>query len=289
MTVILTDPGSDIWPELANEYGIEYIDMPYFIENDEYMAGKNFDSKAFYSAMREGKNVTTSSLNPQLYENVLTPYLEKGQDVLYLHFSGQLSGTFNHLKTAVDILKEKFPERKIAFVDTKNISMGAGLLILDVAKLNQNGMPFDELVTFAEQNKGNYSTYFYVDNLKYLVRGGRISKVTGFVGSLLNIKPLLHSSADGKIESIGKVKGKKAAMQELVNYMKKFGNNEAKHKMVVLHADAEEDGKALYELVRKEYGDDAEILFGSVGPIVGTHCGPGTCAVFFYGKPQVIN
>lgn len=289
MSVIFSDTGCDVPSEIIKKYDMKIIHIPFTLGEKEYVDSSDISLKDFYNQLRTGTPIKTSSLNPSLYCEIFEPYLEKGQDIIYVHFSGQMSGTFNQLARAVEELREKYPERLIDAIDSLNISAGGGLLAWEVAKRNLDGMPHKELVQWANQNKSNYSCYFYVDDLKHLKSGGRISATTAFVGAVLNIKPLLHCAKCGQLRIIGKAMGKKKALSELLEYIKDNGKNIKEHPIVILHSDSEEQAEELKNMISQELGADTKIYIDWVGTTVGTHCGPGTIGLFFYGPQRVID
>ncbi len=287
MSVIFTDSGCDVLPEYLEKYSIKEIYMPFCLGDREYTKRGEISLNEFYQKLRNGVQVKTSSLNPQLYKEIFTPILEEGKDIIYIHFSGQMSGTWNQLAVATSELKQEFPERQIDVIDSQNISAGAGLLVVEVAKRNSDGMPHKELVNWAKQNRNQFSTYFFVDDLKHLKKGGRISAATAFVGMVLNIKPLLHCADNGKLKIIGKAIGKKKSLLELVSYAKKYGKELTNYPFIILHSDAPDDAEELKNLVLQNLGSNLKISIGEVETTVGTHCGPGTVALFFHA-PQLI-
>lgn len=288
MSVVFTDTGCDVLDEFLQEYDIKEIFMPFCLADKEYTSKEQIGLKNFYEQLRKGASVSTSSLNPHLYTEIFEPYLQKGLDIIYIHFSSQMSGTWNQLDIALKELRKKYPNRQIDAVDSLNISAGAGLLAIEVAKRNRDGMPHKELVNWAKQNRNQFSTYFYVDSLKHLRKGGRISAATAFVGSVLNIKPVLHCTSSGKLKILDKAIGKKKAMLELVNYAKKYGKNLEKYPFIILHSDAEEQAEELKIIIRETLGANFKIYMGVVGTTVGTHCGPGTIALFFHGTQLIL-
>jgi len=289
MSIIFSDTGCDIPSEIIEKYGINIIHMPFTLGDTEYTDSNSLTLQEFYKQLREGKPVKTSSLNPSLYCEIFEPYLKEGQDIIYVHFSGQMSGTFNQLTKAIEELREKYPERLIDAIDSLNISAGGGLLAWEVAQRNHNGTPHKELVQWANQNKSNYSCYFYVDDLKHLKRGGRISATTAFVGAVLNIKPILHCAKCGQLRIIGKAMGRKKALSELLDCAKDNSKNIKDHPIVILHSDSAEQAEELKNMFLEEFGADTKIYLGWVGTTVGTHCGPGTIGLFFYGPQKIID
>ncbi len=282
MSVFFTDTDCEMDYTDAEKLGMKVIGMPYTIKGQEYVYdyGKNTDIKAFYSQMRAGEIVTTSALNSNDYLEYFEPVLSKGEDVLYVHFSSELSGTFNNMQIAINILKEKYPKRKITVFDTKNISLGGGLIAIEACKLHNSGASDAEVVKFLENFIDKVAVYFYVDSLTYLKRGGRISAMSAVMGSMLNIKPILTVSGEGKLEKLTTVKGTKKALDFLYNKFESEYCNNDKYELFIIDADNKEVGDELAERVRNS-GKKVKIRRIDVGPVIGAHAGPGTIGIIF--------
>ena len=281
MSVLFTDSDCEMGAKEAEELGIHVIGMPYTVKGKEeiFDYGK-FNSKKFFNDMRNGEIVTTSALNSQDYLNYFEPIFASGQDILYVHFSSQLSATFNYMNTAIDILKEKYPERKFTEFDTLNISLGGGIQAIEAAKLHNSGASDEEVVEFLKTFSTKVGIYFYVDSLKYLKRGGRISAASAVMGSMLNIKPILNVSSEGKIEKLCTVMGTKKALDFLYNKFITEYNNDDKYDVYVIDADNEEGAKQLCDRLNKS-GKKFNLKRLSVGPVIGAHAGPGTIGLIF--------
>ena len=280
-SVFFTDTDCEMLYTDAESLGMHVIGMPYTINNQEYVYdfGKNTDIDKFYADMRAGAIATTAALNTQDYLNYFEPVLAEGNDILYVHFSSELSGTFDYMNTAINILKEKYPERKITCFDTKNICLGAGIQAIEACKLHNSGASDEEVVQFLTEFKDKVSVYFYVESLQYLKRGGRISSVSAVVGTMLNIKPIL-TVKEGKIEKLTTVKGTKKALEFIVDKFEKEYNNDDKYEVFILDADNKNTGDELAEKIRQT-GKNVSIRRLFVGPVIGAHAGPGTCGVIF--------
>ncbi len=286
MSVFFTDSNCELWHDIVDKLKIEYISMPFTITGKEqfYDLGKTFDFDNFYKLIRSGEMPITSALSPQNYVDIFEPVLKNGEDILYVHFSSALSGTFEFMKQAINELKEKYPERTIKTVDTSNISLGGGLIAYEAALLHRKGTPDDEIIDFVNNFKKEVAVYFTVDDLNHLKRGGRISAATAFFGSVLGIKPILSVNEDGKLVSIAKEKGRKRAIQYLFNKLVQEGKNVADYPISIIHADCEKDALELKNKILEVVGPDATIWFQPIGPTVGTHCGPGTLGLVFHKK-----
>ena len=258
--------------------------MPYTINNQEYVYdyGRETDIDKFYAEMRAGKIATTSALNSQDYINYFEPVLAEGKDILYVHFSAKLSGTFEHMNKAIDILKEKYPERKITCFDSGNICGGAGVVAIEACKLHNKGVSDEEVIQFLTEFKNKVKVYFYVDSLQYLKRGGRISAVSAVFGTMLNIKPIL-SINDGKLDKLTTVKGTKRALEFIVNkFVEEYGEDE-NYEVWVMDANNKQVGDDLAEMIAKT-GKKLNLRRYFVGPVIGAHAGPGTSGVIFISK-----
>lgn len=282
MSVFFTDTDCEMMYTDAEDLGMQIIKMPYTLKNEEcyYDMGKTFDPKQFFDEMRNGEIVITSALNSNDYINYFEPVLASGEDILYVHFSAQLSGTFNHMQKAIDELKEKYPNRKITCFDTGNISLGAGVQVIEACKLHNAGASDEEVVEFLKVFKEKVAIYFYVDSLQYLKRGGRISATSAVIGSLLNIKPILTVTKEGKLEKLTTVKGTKKALEFMINKFNEEYGNDDKYEMYVIDADNKQVGDDLAERIRSS-GKNVSIRRMSIGPVIGAHAGPGTIGIIF--------
>lgn len=283
-SVFFTDTDCEMLYEDSEKLGLNVIGMPYTINNQEYVYdyGKNTDINKFYSDMRSGLVATTSALNSQDYLNYFEPVLASGKDILYVHFSSKLSGTFEHMKKAIEVLNEKYPKCKITCFDTENICGGAGMIAIEACKLHNAGATDEEVVEFLTNFKDKVKVYFYVDSLKYLKRGGRISAASAVFGTMLNIKPIL-SINDGKLDKLTTVKGTKRALEYLTSkFIEEYGEDD-KYEVWVLDADNKQVGDDLAEMI-KMTGKKINLRRFFVGPVIGAHAGPGTAGVIFIKK-----
>jgi DegV family protein with EDD domain len=271
-----------MWFTDAEELGMNVIGMPYTINGQEavYDFGKNTDIQAFYNDMSAGKVATTAALNIQNYIDYFEPVFAAGEDILYVHFSSQLSCTFDSMKKAVDMLLEKYPGRKFTSFDTLNISVGAGIQAIEACKLHNAGASDEEVIEFLQNFRDKVAIYFYVDSLQYLRRGGRVSAVSNFMGTLLNLKPILTVTKEGKLEKMTVVKGKKKATEFLFDKFKNEYFNDDRYEVYVLDADNKDVADELAEKIRTS-GMNVNIRRLPVGPVIGAHSGPGTVGCIF--------
>ena len=285
--VFMTDSDSDLPYELKVRYDIPVVSMPYTLEGKEYFddLGQTLDSKSFFDKMRAGAQPSTSALNETIYLEYFEPVLAGGKDLLFVAFSSQLSATINAVYAARETLLAKYPERKFTVVDTLSISGPMTILILKAHELYRAGKPMEEVAAWLEENKLRAQAWFTVDDLKYLKRGGRISPAVAAIGTMLDLKPILTETCEGKLASADKVRGRRKALNYIVG---KAVDNVADQKEavgIILHADALADAQKLRDMLAAKL-PDMELRIDNVGPVIGTHAGPGTLAFCFLGKKR---
>ena len=287
MYQLFCDSNCELWHTTVKELGLNLIRMPYVMGDEEifYDMGEAHDFKGFFDKMRAGATPKTSALNEYAYMEYFEPVLARGEDIYYITFSHQMSGTFNAMKNVIAQLKEKYPEREIRYKDSKMISLGSGFVTYYGALKYKEGATMDELDAYLDELIPHTSIYFVVDDLTYLHRGGRISGASKVFGNLLGIKPILYINDEGKIINIDKKKGIKMALSALLGYMREKGTELDKYKVFVLQADCEELADKFVENMKAEFGNlDVNVL--PVGPVIGSHCGPGTVGVIFHSKEK---
>ena len=287
MYQLFCDSNCELWHTTVKELGLNLIRMPYIVDDEEYFydMGENTNFKAFFDKMRNGATPKTAALNEYAYTEYFEPILARGEDIYYITFSHQMSGTFNAMKNVIAQLKEKYPEREIRFKDSKLISLGSGFVTYYGALKYKEGATMDELDAYLDDLIAHTAIYFVVDDLTYLYRGGRVSGVSKVVGNLLGIKPILYFNEEGKILNINKVKGFKKALATLLDYMKNKGSELDKYKVYILQADCEQEANAFAESIKAKFGVlDVEVQ--PVGPVIGAHCGPGTIGLVFHAKEK---
>ena len=285
---IITDSCCDLSQEMADD--LELLVAPLTVNykgNDvrNFLDGRELDSKEFYQALRDGELTTTAAANPTLWQSYMEPVLKEGQDILVLAFSSGLSTTYNAACIAAEELKETYPDRKIYVVDTLCASVGQGLFCWYVANLKKNGATLEEARDYAEANKLKLAHWFTVEDLHFLKRGGRVSAATAVVGSLLQIKPVLHVDNDGHLIAKAKVRGRKASIQALANKVGELCENPSEQTMGICHGDCLEEAEYLAKLLKETY-NVPEVIINTIGPVIASHSGPGTLAVFFMGKER---
>lgn len=288
--VIITDSTCDLTDELAKSLDINVQPMTFIIDNKEY---KNyFDEREmplseFYSEMRKAKIAKTAQLNIVDVENYFRPFLEKGLDILNICFSSALSGTYNAMNLAKEELLEEFPDRKIFIVDSLNASTGEGILAYSAALNKKNNMSLEDNVNYCEELKKRIRSWFIVDDLDTLKRGGRLSGATAFAAKLLNIKPVLRVNETGHLENVYKKRGRKASINQLIE--SSIDNIDANYNgyTFVSHADSYDDALIVKNKLQEKYDElniKSEIIIAKIGPVIGAHSGPGTIAIFTVGK-----
>ena len=285
MYKLFCDSNCELWHTEAEALGLEVIRMPYVLDGKEYYydLGKETDFAHFYQRMREGAVPTTSAINAQNYIDYFEPFLAQGQDIYYVTFSHKLSNTFAEMDRAIARLKEKYPAREIRTFDTRSISLGAGYQVRYAAEKYREGATMDELDSLLKEFSAHTVVYFVVDDLVYLKRGGRISALTAAFGSLLGIKPMISIMPDGSLQSVGKVRGSKKVFGEFIRLMKEHNCEVKEHRIEVLQADCPDVGDAFIQELKNTFGDDIKTDYQVVGPVIASHCGPGTLGLIFYG------
>lgn len=288
MSVLLIDADGELWYTRQEELGVRCIQMPYSYCGKEYYydLGKNTDFDAFYKAVRGGEVPKTMALNPQEYVDIIEPIFAEGEDVLYVSFSHMMSGTFDHLHTALEQLKEKYPDRKCTVFDTKSISLGAGIQMEYAAELKNNGASDEEIIAALTEFTDRVAVYFVVDDLMHLKRGGRLSGIAAFAGTLLGLKPILTLDENGSLGVLTKKAGKRTALKLIAdNVVKQLTGTD--YSVYVVDADSKDDGDWLADQIRAKR-PEAKIVRQVVGPVIGAHCGPGTIGVIFIADKRPI-
>ena len=282
--VITTDNNSDLPDEYLTEKGIGCTYLSYEMDGKTYTHENFLPLHEFYEAMRSGSMPTTAQVNPTDAKLLLEPYLAEGKDVLHIAFSSGLSGTYNSTVVAAEDLREKYPDRKIIVVDSLAASLGQGLLVHYAWLRKQSGAAIEEVADWLIRHRLNLVHLFTVDDLFHLHRGGRVSKTTAVVGTMLNIKPVLHVDDEGHLINIGKTRGRKKALLDLVNRMdEQIGSyRDSCDTIFISHGDCLEDAEFVRDQVAKKFNLKT-VVINYVNATIGAHSGPGTLALFFLG------
>lgn len=284
MSILFCDSNCELWYDKAEELGLQVIKMPYTLDGKEYYydLGKNTDFRHFYDRMRQKSMPTTAALNTYNYIEYFEPFLQKGEDIFYITFSHKLSATFEFMEKAIAELKKKYPDRKITTFDTKSISIGAGFQVYYAAKLWKNGASDEELLKYLTDLSAHTATYFAVNDLFHLKRGGRLSGAAATVGTILGVKPILKLNEEGKIIPVFKEKGTKKVIAKLASIVGEQGGKFDDYNIYIIGADCDAELNELEEKINQTTSGKANIIKQIVGPVIATHCGPGTLSVIFY-------
>ncbi len=281
---ILTEATVDLPQSIVEEYGIVVIAMDCRMDDKIYMVdptGKELDPVYFYERMRQGSVATTSLINAFTFMEYFEEQFKAGYDVIYFAVTSALTSRVaaNH---AMEDLQEKYPDRSLIVVDTLCASLGMGLLVYHAAKKQREGMGMDELAKWAEENKLKVCHWFTVEDLKYLLRSGRISAASAMFGTALNIKPVLRVEDSGALLALSKVQGRRRSLKTLVENMEQTFTKENNDCVFIGHADCPEDAEYVKNLVEERLGVKNFVIH-YIGPIIGAHSGPGTVALFHFG------
>lgn len=283
---IVTDSCCNLLEDMIDDFGIHVLPLTFMVDGEDevyqsYLKGERTDLKQFYTMMREGKVFKTSLPNLAESEALFRELLGSGRDVLYIAFSSGLSGTYQALSLMAAQLQEEFPERKIHVVDSLAASGGQGLLVWYAVQHARAGESIDQVRDWLEENKLHLAHWFTVDDLMFLFRGGRVSKTAAWAGTLLNIKPVLHVDDEGHLIPMEKVRGRKKSLNALIDHMEKSANKPISDQMVfITHGDCIEDAEYVAAKIKERFGVK-EVVINYVDPVIGTHSGPGTMALFF--------
>lgn len=281
---IVTDSSCDFTDSMCAELGITYTPLTVTYNGESH---NNFSEeaaiKAFYNELRNGVTATTSAANPENWASVMEPALAEGHDLLVIAFTSGLSTTYQSAVIAAGDLQEKYPERKIHVVDSLCAALGQGLLCWYACKKRDEGMNLEELTAWVEENKLHICHWVTVDDLSHLKRGGRISATSAIVGTMLNIKPIIHLNEEGKLINVAKVRGRKTAINYIADKLGELGEGYDNETCFVVHGDCEDDANILANIIKEKYGVK-HVHIGYLGPVIGAHTGPGVLSVFFMGK-----
>lgn len=282
---------ADLTQQHFDERDIRYICFHYELDGRQYPddLGKSMPFDQFYKAMAAGSETKTSQVNVEEFVQYFTPFLEQGKDILHVCLSSGISGVFNSANAARAELAEKYPERTIYIVDSLGASSGYGLLMDKLADLRDSGMALDELHQWTEEHKLQLHHWFFSTDLTFYVKGGRITKAAGWFGTVLSICPLLNMDAQGRLIPRSKVRGKKQVIREIVKRMEQHAEGGLGYsgKCYISNSDCYEDARAVAELIEARFPRlNGPVEINSVGTTIGSHTGPGTVALFFWGDER---
>ena len=283
--VITVNSTVDVPKEWLEERHVPVIPLKYTIDGETYTDMEGLSAKEFFDKLREGKMSTTSQVNPEEAAAELEPYIKEGKDILHLGFSSGLSGTLNSMRIAGEMLEEKYPEAKVIVIDTLCACLGEALLLYKALQQKEKGMNIDELAKWVEENKLHVCHNVTVDDLNHLHRGGRVSKTTAVLGTRVKIKPIIHMDDNGKLQVIGKERGRKKSLNKIVDMAVEQSKGWDNDIIMITHGDCIDDAEYVAKLVREKMGID-NILINNIGTVIGSHTGPGVVAVFCMGNKR---
>lgn len=283
---IITDSSCDLPDSLVKELELEVLPLAFIMDGKTYRNypdNREMAPKDFYNKQREGSMATTNAVSVGEAADAMEAVLKRGEDVLVLAFSSGLSTTCNSFQIAAGDLAEQYPDRKIFVVDTLCASLGQGMFVYQAARLRQAGKSMEEVRDWAEQNRLNQCHWFTVNDLFFLKKGGRVSAATAVVGTMLQIKPVMHVDNEGHLIKVDTARGRKASLNALVDKVGELADNPAAQTMFISNSDCQEDAQYVADQIKARYGTE-EIIINSIGPVIGAHTGPGCVALFFTGK-----
>ncbi len=282
---ILTDSSADLPAALVGQYDVDVVQLSVALEGQEPRPNNEVEPASFYAALRDKRDAKTSAANVALFTEQFEKHLAEGRDVLYLGFSSGLSATYQASRVAAEELREKYPERTVLTVDTLCAALGQGLLVYLVAKKAAEGASIEEARDYAEALKPNLAHWFTVNDLFFLKRGGRVGAATAVVGTMLQIKPVMHVDDEGHLIKVTTARGRKGSLDALLGKMKESVLDRPDQTVFIGHGDCLEDAQYLAGKIKAELGIEVQLI-DYVGPVIGAHSGPGTVALFFLGKER---
>jgi DegV family protein with EDD domain len=285
--IITTDTTSDLPEDYLRQHNIGLLPLYYSMNGTVYGEDKTLAPKAFYNIMRSGEMPTTMAVNPDIAKREFNRLVEEGYDILHIAFSSALSGSCSVAGTIAREICDEHPDTKILVIDSLCASLGEGLLLHKAVMLKENGKSIEEAADWLEKNKLNLCHMFTVDDLHHLHRGGRVSKATAIIGTLINVKPVLHVDNEGRLIPLINVRGRKKALITLVDQMEERLKDYPQNNDIIFisHGDCEEDAQYVADLIRERFGIKNYVI-NYVSPTIGAHSGPGTVALFFMGKER---
>ena len=282
---IITDTCCDLWQEFYAELGTAVVPLSVNFKGQTYNSYTESWLQDFYNGLRDGEAAQTAAVNPEGWKSVIEPVLAAGEDALVLAFSSGLSTTYQSAVIAADELMEQYPGRCIRVVDTLCASMGQGLLLWHACKKRDAGLSLDDLTAWCEQTKMNLCHWFTVDDLMYLKRGGRVSAATALVGTMLQIKPVMHVDDEGHLVKVSTARGRRGSLDALVKQFAETALPGRNDTIFISHGDCKEDAEYVANKLKTQYGVK-EVIIYYVGAVIGSHAGPGTVALFFLGNKR---
>lgn len=286
--VIFSDSTSDLPVGLAAELELEIIPYNFRMDGKDYLNyldNREFDPHEFYECLKSGKTSSTSLVTSYRFTEAFEPFFKEGKDILHLCFSSGLSGSYGQALIAADELTEKYPGRRLIIIDTLCASLGQGLISYYAAKEKAAGKSIEQVADFVRDMIPKLCHWFTVDDLNHLKRGGRVSGASAAIGTLLSIKPILHVDDEGRLSAVDKVRGRVKSLEYLADRMEKSMLPPKDQPIFISHSDALDDAKKLAAIIENRIGSK-EFVFGDIGPVIGTHTGPGTITLFYLGDKR---
>lgn len=283
--IISTDSTADLPEAFVREHGIAVHPLYYYVDEVQFGGSDNMELHDFYDKMRNGSTVSTSASNPEVIGSIFENQIKEGFDVLHISFSSGLSCSYNNAAVSADEICEKYPEARIEVIDSLCASMGQGLLVYYAVKMKEEGHSLDEVAEWINTNRLHICHQFTVDDLKYLWHGGRISRTVAILGTLINVKPVLHVDNEGHLIPLSNVRGRKKSLSSLVENMAERIGDYKNDIVFISHGDCEDDAKLVADMIREKFGIDS-FMFNCISPTIGAHSGPGTIALFHLGTER---
>lgn len=282
--IITTDNMADLPKEYLEQHNIQVMSLTYILEGETYNEFKSLSYQEFYEKMRAGSMPTTSQINPEEAKEEFLKFVKQGKNIIHISFSSGLSGTYASTRLGAQAVMEENPDCRITVIDSLSASLGEGLFIHQAVTRKEAGMEYDQLVQWLEENKLHIVHNFTVDDLFHLYRGGRVSKAAAVIGTMINLKPVLHVDDEGRLVPVSKVRGRKKSLLALVDAMgEQMGRYASENDTVFIsHGDCIEDARFVADKVKERFGVE-NFLIHPVGPTIGAHSGPGTVALFYMG------
>ena len=280
---VITDTGCDYPEQMYQDLNLGLVRLTVNFRGESVNTYSEEWLKDMFNGLRAGESASTAAANPMDWADVIEPVLAGGEDALVLVFSSGLSTTYQSAVIAANELMEKYPDRKVNVVDTLCASLGQGLFVYYACKKRDEGLDLEALTAWCEEKKFNLCHWFTVDDLMYLKRGGRISAATALVGTMLQIKPILHMDDEGHLINVSKARGRKASIEAIAKKLGETGLPGENDTIFICHGDCMEDAQYLGKLAKEKYGVKNVFIY-YVGAVIGSHSGPGTLSIFYLGQ-----
>lgn len=287
MLVMFTDTDCDVTKKQAEQLGVKLISMPYIVDGKEvrpYVDFDEFDSKTFYDMLRQGTLPQTCALNPDQYVEIFEPYYKNGDDILYVHFSTAMTGSFNAMHLAIDALSHSYPNTKFYEIDTKGITILGYNIAMEAIDMYRQGKSAEEIVAWADTEVDRFAIYFYADDLKFFAKSGRVSNFKAAMGNLVGVHPILNMASDGMMKQLGSATGRIKTLRKIVDYVEELGDDIKHHRIIIGHSDCLDVAQKMESLLKERFGDDLQVEYVTVNPTAGSHCGPDGIGVCFHAK-----